>query len=65
VALLLWKWMDSGSGRLTVTLNRLADERDYSIENGVLTLRLIEGKDKDRNYFSRDPDKYIRRATVQ
>jgi hypothetical protein len=48
-----------------VTLNRLTDERDYSIENGVLILKLIGGKDKDRNYFSRDPDKYIRRVPSQ
>ena len=58
-------WTDSGSGRLSVTLNRLTDERDYSIENGVLTLKLVEGKESDRKYVSRDPVKYIRRAPPQ
>jgi hypothetical protein len=55
-------WTDSGSGRLSVTLNRVTVERDYSIENGVLTLKYVEAKESgDVKYVSREV-KYIRRA---
>jgi hypothetical protein len=57
-------WTDSGSGHLTVTLNRFTVERDYSIENGVLTLKYVEGKDGGNvKHVSREV-KYIRRAPV-